>query len=197
MIVFASKALLDGDKIDANAQLPLINDAIRDIGKKTPYTAITILNFTTNISYVDLPERFKGVSSLTYNGTPLEYKHPSKIKDLTETSDIPKYYYMANQKLYIHPIPTKNMTLNLVYRKAYATLSSLAEEPIDLPEDYHESICYFIAWKIVDTDDEGIFRFNSFEAEYNKRIALLAIENETDMGEYEQTVDVLPARAPR
>src|SRR5690554_5418634 len=122
----------------------LINRGIKDISRQAPYLDWEDITFAADTATANLPSRFVNLESLGSDTiSNLQFKHPSKIKDLTESGTPSSYYFKGLSLIGIHPVPTAETVLRLTYRKGYTLLTALDESP-DIPVDFHEALCFYL-----------------------------------------------------
>jgi hypothetical protein len=193
-IITFTETILISDKIKDEGKLLLINHAIRDISRQAPYLDIVSITFLANGTPASLPSMFKMMEKL---GNNLKYIHPAKIPDLTATGEPSNYYYIGLDKIKVYPIPLVDTTLTAIVRRGYPELTTLDSEPSIIPADYHEMICYYIAWVGSDYFGNNLVtqqKFETFRNEYFRMLAEYKQMVDTCFYEYEglKTEDVLP-----
>lgn len=194
--IIAFAEVLTDSSINENLKLALINDCLKDISKKAPYSEPIEFTFLQGEGNIQLPEDFRELSSLRLGLSRMSYKPPEDIPGLGEESNYPLYYFLSKGRLFINTVPTDEIKLQAVIKKGYSPLTSLQDEP-GIPDP--TTISYYIAWKTC-TDDPLVSvvttreRINSFKDEYDRRILQMTVDEEV---EYISTRDQLPKRKPR
>lgn len=190
IINFVEVVLID-DRINPDYHLDLINTAIKDISRHAPYIDIESLEFDED-GKAQLPSKFRSMIKL---GS-LEYKDPSEIDNIKTEGEPSNYYYKGTDTICLYPVPTDTVSYTAVFRRGYDELTSLEESP-SIPENFHDMICYYIAWRTHDYFGNNVVTEQKaalFQGEYFRIVGDYKEMIETNFYEYDgmTTKDVLP-----
>jgi hypothetical protein len=194
---------------DEMKMISLVSDCIREISRLAPYKEVATLSYTDGVYTLSLPDRFREVVKITYNGTEIKYKDIKEISDFT-TEGTPQYYFFTgSNKIGVNPTPDGSYSLTMIYLRGYEVPTREKQElnllhavtsgtpPVTtydsdgcLPVEYHSAISYFIAGLYCDEDE--INKVRRFNSEFTSRIQQLILDQTYGYGEYPSTVDVLP-----
>jgi len=150
---FLLRAFAEAERIACSGSDLLFDDS-------TP--AVTQITLATDTASYTLSSKITRIEEVIYDGVPLVQKTERELLDesgdewRTETG-APENFIVKGRKIRFFPVPTSTQGGETVYMEVYRLpLKSFTDQP-EIPEEHHEHLCYFVAYRAYSRRDEDTY----------------------------------------
>lgn len=175
------------DEVDSTEALEVINLGLKDLGLEASFEEVITLTIEAGSQIADLPLGCLGVDEVYLDSQELEYTN-KPLKESKTATGTPSRYYLTSNQIKVFPIPPATVELDLLIQRGYSSISSLSEEPTDLPEEFHMALVWWVVSAFGYYDDELGEASYAFDEYLRYRGALKTYQE--NRASYEGTRDI-------
>lgn len=141
------------DEIDPTDALPIINLGLDDLSLEAPRADKATVVITAGSSSIALPSNCLSINQVWKGTRELGEEYSPFSHDETVTG-VPSKFALVGNLLTVYPTPTVDTTLKLLVLKSYTPLNTLDDVPVDLPEQFHIALIFWLLSNFKYFDDE-------------------------------------------
>jgi hypothetical protein len=152
-IVSRAEYMVDDD-IDTTDALEIINLGIYDLSVEAPKKGLESIALLASTRSIVVPSTCISVESVFIGSNELEELDIPFTEDQLATGT-PSKFFLVENTLMLYPLSNAAQTVNLLVQKSYTPLTTLDEEPIDIPDQYRMGLVFWLLSHFKFFDDES------------------------------------------